>query len=183
MTELSSAGVCSSGRCLSPRCLSPRWGLSTTQAPGGSGASGQAHLRRPGCLELPASALGSSRRPLPARTRRARGARGNPHAHRVERPGAAGRTGPEPPARSARASPAPAGRRRTAASGRGANFYTYFLFRFGCGVALAPPRIGTQTLIFHRLGTWPPSPRGLQQLFRRTKFSLWVLKKRSGPQE
>ena len=152
--------------------------LSTTRAPGGSGASGQAHLRRPSCLELPASALESSRRPLPARTRRARGARSNPHAHRVKRPGAASGTGPEPPARSACAIPAPAGRRRTAASGRGANFYTYFLFRFGCGVALAPPRIGTQTLIFHRLGTWPPSPRGLHQLFRRTKFSLWLLKKK-----
>lgn len=65
---------------------------------------------------------------------------GSPHAHRVERPGAAGgRVGApgqirprQPRARRAEAH---------AASGRGANFYTYFLFRFGCGVALAPPRI------------------------------------------
>ena len=158
--------------------LAPPGAVSTAQAGGGSGASGRAPLRRPGCPELPASALGSSRRPLPAGTRRARGARGHPHARRVPEPQ---RDGPGAPGGSARASPAPSRRRRTAAGGRGANFYTYFLFRFGCGVALAPPRIETQTLIFHRLGTWPPSPRGLHQLFRRTKFSLWLLKKKVVP--
>lgn len=135
--------------------------------PQGLGVFRSRSLRRPGCLELPPSALGSDQRPLPARTPGACRARGKPHARSADLPGDANRTGPEPPAR-------PAGRRRTAACCRGANFYTYFLFRFGFGIA-------TQTLIFHRLGTLSPSPRGLDQLFGELSSHPRLLK--SGPQE
>lgn len=92
------------------------------------------------CLELTASALertggpsqqGLSAPPGPDAHRAPLG--GASRRHRPDGPGAPGRDLPAP-------SRAPAGRRRTAAGCGGANFYTYFLFRFGSGVALAPPR-------------------------------------------
>ena len=70
--------------------------------PRGLGGFRSRSLWRPGCLELPASALGSDRRPLPARTPGACRARGKPHARAADLPGDANRTGPEPPARPSR---------------------------------------------------------------------------------
>lgn len=64
----------------------PQWG------------SGSRSLRRTGCLELTASAVGSDGRPLPARTPRASGAGGKPNPRSAERPDHANRTGPAPPA-------------------------------------------------------------------------------------
>lgn len=128
--------------------LAPLCPLSITQAPRGSRASGHALRFAQAALnsQLPRweATSGPSQRGL----RAPRGPEVNRTPARQNVP--ATRTGrarsprPDPPA----ASPAPAGRRRTAARSPGANFYTYFLFRFGFGVALAPPRIGTQTLIF-----------------------------------
>lgn len=83
------------------------------------------------------------------------------------------------------ANPAPAGRRRTAARRRGANFYTDFLFRFGVwrGSGTAPDGVGG--------GGDPdtdfPPPGAVAALaprsppaFRRTQFS--PLEAESGPQ-
>lgn len=132
--------------------------------PQGLGGSGSRSLQLTRSLELTASALGSDGWPLPERTRRASGAgrKPNPCSGASRRPKP---DGPRVPGRDLPvASPAPAGRGRTAAGRRGANFYTYFLFRFGFGVAAAPPRRDPDT-DFPPTATLPDAPRALHQLF------------------
>lgn len=163
LTELSSASVCVSCvfRTGASRPLCP---LSTTQALRGSGLGARSppRTRR---LELTASAPGSDGRPLPARPPRASRARGRPTAPRRSVP--AMRTGRvrSPRRDQPAASPRLAGRRRTDPAAKARTFTPTFCFASALAWLLAPPRIGTQTRIFHCLGTLPSSPRGLHQLF------------------
>ena len=157
--------------------LAPLCPFSTTQAPGGSGASGHALCGAQAALNsrLPRweATGGPSQRGLPAPAGPEVNRTPAPQTSPATRTGRARSPRPDPPA----ASPAPAGRRRTAACCRGANFYTYFLFRFGFGVALAPPRIATQTLIFPPPGDVVPLAPRSRPAVRRTKFSPPVAKK------
>lgn len=73
--------------------------------PPGARDCGSRSRQRPGCSELPASALGRDRRPLPARTPRASRARSKPHAAQQSVP--ATRTGPAQGLWSDRPPPAP----------------------------------------------------------------------------
>lgn len=157
LTELSAASVCVFRAATSDPTASPKH----HPDPRALGGSGSRSLRRTGCLELTASAVGSDGRPLPARTPRASGAGGKPNPRSAERPDHSNRTGPAPPAQPC---PPPAPRPRGGGgrppAAEAQTFTPTFCFASGLALALAPPWTRTQTLIFHRPRTVPPSPRG-----------------------
>lgn len=156
--------------------LTPVCPLKVTQALRGSGAPGHA-------LSCAPAALNSQLRCWEVRggpSQRGLSAPPGPYANRILARRASRRQKPDGPRAPGRdllvASPASAGRRRTAARCRGENFYTYFLFRFGFGVALAPPRIKRPFTDFPPPGDVASLTPRSPPAFRTTKFSPSMLK-------
>lgn len=149
--------------------------LKVTQVLRGSGALSQALFCAPVALNSQLRWWEVSGGPSQPRLTAPAGPDANPIATRQSVPAAKPRGAQNPGRDLLVASPEPPGRRRMAARCRGANFYTYFLFRFGFGVALAPPKIW-------RPGPWFPTARDFASpaprsppAFRRTKFSPSML--------